>query len=118
MFCPEDGGPYVIKPRFFGTRADWEEFAEHDGFYVEQRDGVRTVLGRFGGLDFEASIEDGDVQFSGPDFAVSFTRTDPAGTIDGEATDEVDLTFFHLMEMIGGAVLEGGENYVSALAAR
>ena len=24
VFCPEDGGPYVVKPRFFGTLAAWQ----------------------------------------------------------------------------------------------
>ncbi|NNE09003.1 MAG: glutamate synthase, partial [Gemmatimonadetes bacterium] len=23
IFCPEDGGPYIIKPRFFGSGEDW-----------------------------------------------------------------------------------------------
>ncbi len=123
VFCPEDGGPYVVKPRFFGTRDDWKEFSEHDGFFVEQRGRVRTVLGRFGGHDFEASIEGSSVQFSGPGFAVSFEQSDPVGTIEGSVEDgsdgsnpvEVDLTFFHLMEMVSAAVLSARDNYVSAL---
>ncbi|MCL4814950.1 MAG: glutamate synthase, partial [Vicinamibacteraceae bacterium] len=24
VFCPEDGGPYIVKPRFFRTREGWE----------------------------------------------------------------------------------------------
>ncbi|GIS37006.1 MAG: hypothetical protein Ct9H90mP9_0360 [Pseudomonadota bacterium] len=26
IFCPEDGGPYVLKPRFFGSRESFREF--------------------------------------------------------------------------------------------
>jgi len=116
IFCPEDGGPYVVKPRFFGSRADWKEFADHDGFYVEQHQGVQTVLGRFGGQEFEASLEGSAVQFSGAGFSVSFEQDDPAGTVRGEAEGEVDLTFFHLMRLVSEAVLASSDNYVSAMA--
>ncbi|MGE0713715.1 MAG: glutamate synthase [Planctomycetota bacterium] len=35
VFCPEDGGPYKIKPRFFGDEASYREAPQHDGFYLE-----------------------------------------------------------------------------------
>jgi putative selenate reductase len=120
VFCPEDGGPYVIKPRFFGRRADWIALADHDGFFVEQQGSVRTVLGRFGGRAFEARIEATGggtrVRFSGQGFDVEFDRADPAGTAAGRAEGEVDLTFFHLMDLVSGAVLAASDNYVSATA--
>lgn len=118
VFCPEDGGPYVVKPRFFGSGDDWRHFDGHDGFYVEVAGPRRTVLGRFGGQDFEAQIEGPRVSFRGPGFAVSFDPADPVGTIEGQAQGEVDLTFFHLMRMVSGAVLDAGDNYVSAIATR
>ncbi len=120
VFCPEDGGPYVVKPRFFGRRADWQALVDHDGFYVEQAGSVRTVLGRFGGRAFEARIDAGQgggrVRFSGQGFEVEFDRADPAGTVSGRADVEVDLTFFHLMDLFSGAVLSQSDNYVSAAA--
>jgi putative selenate reductase len=36
VFCPEDGGPYLIKPRFFGSREELEKHAHRDGFFVER----------------------------------------------------------------------------------
>jgi putative selenate reductase len=118
VFCPEDGGPYVVKPRFFGRRADWHELASHDGFYIEQAGPVRTVLGRFGGQAFEARLESTaagtTVAFSGQGFAVAFDRADPAATVTGKADGEVDLTFFHLMDLFSSAVLAASDNYVSA----
>jgi putative selenate reductase len=33
-FCPEDGGPYLEKPRFFGTLDGWHRWRERDGFFV------------------------------------------------------------------------------------
>ncbi|MEM9459179.1 MAG: 4Fe-4S dicluster domain-containing protein [Myxococcota bacterium] len=116
VFCPEDGGPYVVKPRFFGSRDDWHEFSGHDGFYVEVRGQARTVLGRFGGQGFEVRLDEGRAFYSGPDFEVRFDPADPVGTIEGQAQGEVDLTFFHLMQMVSGAVLQASDNYISAVA--
>ena len=47
IFCPEDGGPYVLKPRFFGSRESFREFSNHDGFFIERNNGGDTVLARF-----------------------------------------------------------------------
>lgn len=122
VFCPEDGGPYVVKPRFFGRRADFDAMTDHDGFYVEQAGSVRTVLGRFGGQGFAARIEGTDagatVRFTGQGFQIDFDPADPPGTAVGSAEGEVDLTFFHLMELLSSAVLAASDNYVSALARR
>jgi putative selenate reductase len=58
VFCPEDGGPYVVKPHWFGGRASFEAEPRLDGFYLESRDeiagrvrgrGVRLAIDRAGG---------------------------------------------------------------------
>jgi putative selenate reductase len=43
VFCPEEGGPYKVKPRFFGARATFDGDVL-DGFFVErgERDGRAT----------------------------------------------------------------------------
>lgn len=47
VFCPEDGGPHVEKPRFFLSEESWQRSAPLTGFLVE-RDGTRvTIRGRF-----------------------------------------------------------------------
>jgi putative selenate reductase len=89
VFCPEDGGPYAIKPRFFGSAADWRLFATKDGFAIEVVAGVRRVLGRIDGreLAIEAVIEAGGerVRYTGPGFAVTLDPGDPVATLDGWA---------------------------------
>ena len=39
IFCPEDGGPFLLKPRFFGTKESFEKFTNHDGFFLEHNTG-------------------------------------------------------------------------------
>jgi putative selenate reductase len=41
VFCPEDGGPYVEKPRFFGSLETYRKYAGANGFYIEFAAGSR-----------------------------------------------------------------------------
>ena len=52
VFCPESGGPYVLKPRFFGSEGSYREAPSHDGFYLEhvQPKGAR-LRGRIEGVE-------------------------------------------------------------------
>ena len=34
VFCPEDGGPYIEKPRFFGSLEAWRRLTTRDGFFA------------------------------------------------------------------------------------
>jgi len=46
VFCPEDGGPYQLKPRVFVSRARWEADAPRDAVLVE----LDAITGRVGGV--------------------------------------------------------------------
>jgi putative selenate reductase len=46
VFCPEHGGPYIKKPRFFGSRESWEKDTKSNGFFVEKREGAILLHGR------------------------------------------------------------------------
>jgi putative selenate reductase len=56
-FCPEDGGPYLEKPRFFGSLAAWRKMAGRDGFYVERRPGTDAMWGRLGGVEYRLDVD-------------------------------------------------------------
>jgi putative selenate reductase len=44
VFCPEDGGPYVVKARFFGSQASFEASPTLDGLWLSSDgDGLRVV---------------------------------------------------------------------------
>ena len=117
VFCPEDGAPYVLKPRFFGRRADYERFSDHDGFCIEVVDGVERVLGRFPEGEFVAELTGGHARFAGKDFALRFDADNLEGTLEGEASGQVDLTFFYIMDLLRRSLLHSAEqNYVAALA--
>jgi putative selenate reductase len=46
VFCPEDGGPYVVKARFFGSQASFVATPALDGFLVEPADSGFVVHAR------------------------------------------------------------------------
>ena len=56
-FCPEDGGPYLEKPRFFGSRETWSRLADRDGFLVERREGRDVMWGRLRGVEYRLEVD-------------------------------------------------------------
>jgi putative selenate reductase len=115
VFCPEDGGPFQVKPRFFGTLAAWQEAAPEDGFYVGQHDGGSWILGRFDGREYLVHVGLERVLYSGDGFALTFEEADPLGTLDGEADGEVDLGLYFVMNLLRGSVLDAaGVNFVNS----
>jgi putative selenate reductase len=55
-FCPEDGGPYVEKPRFFGSLDAWRRLAR-DGFFVLRQDQLDAAWGRLGGREYHLEVD-------------------------------------------------------------
>jgi len=116
VFCPEDGGPYLIKPRLYGSAEAWARDRGRDGFFMTRGEGGTTVLGRCDGREYRLEKGGLEVRYSGDGFAVAFDERDPAGTVSGEATVEVDLTCFHVMNILQAALLSDDEvNWVSCL---
>ena len=56
-FCPEEGGPYIEKPRFFGSLDAWRHLADRDGFCVESRGDAEVMWGRLGGVQYRLEVD-------------------------------------------------------------
>ena len=116
VFCPEDGGPYLVKPRLFGSRREWESATTLDGFFLGREERTETVLGRFAGQEYRLQVSDGRVAYSGAAFAVTFAESDPEHTLEGDASSDVDLTYFQIMNALRKAILDSSEvNYLTSL---
>ncbi len=118
VFCPEDGGPYAIKPRFYSDPADWRADSGRDGFCLERTQGAEVFLGRVHGVEYRLEQDGARLAFSGPGFAVTFRADDPAGTLAGEANVEVDLAWARVLDHVKEAVYGPGALSYAALAAR
>jgi putative selenate reductase len=108
VFCPEDGGPYLIKPRFFGTPEDWELYEQLDGFCVDGRDGTERLRGRFDGRAYALGADGERALYEGPGFRLRLDPADPVATAEGDADGEVDLTYLTLLGWVRDGVLHGG----------
>jgi len=104
-FCPEDGGPYLAKPRFFSSVEEWKRHTTHDGFAFTGELDFGGIQGRFKGAEFSVWIEGGKIRFKGPDFDASFEEADPSGTFTASKGAQVDLQTFYVMRRLQKAVL-------------
>ena len=103
IFCPEDGGPFLLKPRFFGSKETFREFNHRDGFYIERvetDDQASTVFSRFDGKEYRLETKGSLIRYSGPDFDVQFSRDDPENTISGESKNHVSFLNYEIMKMM------------------
>ena len=56
VFCPEDGGPYIEKPRFFGSRETYRKHAGRNGFYIAFEGDQTTIYGTIAGASYQLSL--------------------------------------------------------------
>lgn len=123
VFCPEEGGPYVVKPRFFSSRERMEEAPPRlEGFAVERTDAEARIVGHHEGqalslvLDAartSARFDDGQVtvELSFPDFARRGVEVRP-GAPEGHV---VRLDRARAMAaLLEGVLAEGAASPVSA----
>ncbi len=116
IFCPEDGGPFVLKPRFFGNLESFKNFSSHDGFFVEKDNNVEKVYARFDGHEYLLSIKGESINYTGPDFNIRFSKDDPLSTISGEAKSSVSFENYEIMQMMKTALTDTSNiNYSSLL---
>lgn len=57
VFCPEDGGPFIEKPRFFGSLRAFLELTGREGFFVERADGADRGWLRHRGREYALSVD-------------------------------------------------------------
>ena len=118
VMCPEDGGPYVVKPRFFGSVEAWGAAPTRDGFALERTAEGLRMHGRFGEQAFVVESGGGPLRYRGAGFDLRLDLQDPAGTARGTASGPVDLGYLRIMERLREAVTApDAVNFVSAALA-
>jgi putative selenate reductase len=77
VFCPEDGGPYIEKPRFFSSPETYRKYAGRNGFYIAFEGDQATIYGTIAGASYQLSLN---------------PLIDRAWFSDGKAEVEIQLT--------------------------
>jgi ferredoxin len=57
VFCPEDGGPQIEKPRFFGSLDSYQKFAGRNGFFLAFSSGGNTIHGTIAGKPYRLTSD-------------------------------------------------------------
>lgn len=55
-YCPEYGGPYIEKPRFFSTLEDWKTSSRYDGFVIVRTETADKIWGRIKGIEYSLAV--------------------------------------------------------------
>ena len=115
VFCPEDGGPHLTKPRFFGSVDAWKETLGRDGFAFVQNGDTLSMHGRFDGEEVLLEKTPGHkLRYSGKGFDITLDLADPVGSVEGQADAAVDLRRLRMMDMIRIGVTDPrANNFIS-----
>ena len=116
VFCPEDGGPNLRKPRVFGSEAAWRAAAV-DGFFAVRGDDAHLTLARLEGREYRAEVSAGSTRFEGPGFSVRLDAASRVLSGQAEAGVEVDLLWLDTMTAVGDALHARADiNWINSLA--
>ncbi|MGI9100871.1 MAG: 4Fe-4S dicluster domain-containing protein [Terriglobales bacterium] len=59
VFCPEDGGPQIEKPRFFSSLENYEKYAGRNGFFLAFDGERKTIHGAIAGETYKLVCDSG-----------------------------------------------------------
>ncbi len=103
VFCPEDGGPYIEKPRFFGSLEQWKEWKQLSGFVLLKESGDTCLYGRFNDKEYKLVLDDEKTiaNFSGDTFNVRIDWT-TSDVIEANGNDSVivNMEYYHAMRTL------------------
>src|ERR1035437_4315042 len=105
VFCPEDGGPYIEKPRFFGSLNSFRYYKNLSGFYLDIKQNKSTLTGRFKNREFEL-IWDPNLDrcvFSSGTVAIetnASTHKIKKASLINAKTGVIDMQYYHAMSVL------------------
>jgi len=88
VFCPEDGGPYIEKPRFFGSLDAWRKWNSLSGFFLTRENGSVVLYGRFTDKEYV-------VKFNEQSRAASFHTDGVEVVLDWDSHRILNVTYSH-----------------------
>lgn len=104
VWCPEDGGPYIVKPHLYLSRATWSAHPDRDGFLLTER-GIRW---RRDGRELHwLPQDDGTTRLELPGGALVLRGEQP---LRSEGEGDIDLRDALTMRLFDAAFREARES--------
>lgn len=111
-YCPEHGGPFIEKPRFFLTRETYRKFRHYDGFYFSD---PYTLQGRLEKVEYQLAFNPKEQNFLWKDNGVEllFNKEDRLleWKAPGKQTVQVSTKPYHTFKTLLLGFLKDPENY-------
>jgi len=121
VFCPEDGGPYIEKPRFFGSIESWQKWKDLSGFVLHRGKRGPVMHGRFKDIECSLSVDDrsgtSQLDVSGCTLTVNHKNGDvlDAKLNAGSADRTIDMRYYYVMKTLLYGMLHGNDvHFVNA----
>jgi len=121
VFCPEDGGPYLEKPRFFGSLESWQKWTNLSGFVLSVDQQGLVLQGRFKHVECSLRLNEGtgrsEFVFDGCTITVNTrdAKVVAATLQDGSVEKQVDMRYYYIMKTLLSGMASGkGVNFVNA----
>ena len=119
VFCPEDGGPFIEKPRFFSSPETFKLYSDEDGYVVYGVNGKSVILARASSMEFKLIVQENRAaEFSDRYISVELNVED-GSVITSEARNdcpdghELSLKTYHIMMILLESVKRSGRtNFV------
>ncbi len=117
-YCPEYGGPFIEKPRFFFSEASYLKFENLDGFYFSTPD---TMIGRIQQREYFLLFDEKKKQYCWRNGAAEFwldaenrfiAGIPLNGLIDGA---EIDMMPFYIMRTLFDGIHSNPDDYTSVM---
>jgi len=114
VFCPEDGGPYIEKPRFFGTVETFSRQKSLSGFVLHRENNRPVLHGRFKEKLVLLSLDEERDEYLFHDGDVIVTVDGKSNTVrgierrDGQGSRTVDMRYYLTMKTLMKGMLDRG----------
>ena len=117
-YCPEEGGPYQIKPRFFFNQTTYETYHHHDGFYFPTPDSLK---GRYRGAEYTLAFNAETQTYSWQSQAVKCTLDKDNQLLSSELKQPLaektvlSMEAYHAMKSILHGLMDSPASYPSIM---
>ncbi len=105
VFCPEDGGPYIEKPRFFGSLESFKLYKNHSGFYLDIKKNTTSLSGRFKDKEFDLVLDKilDKITFRSNTVSIetkASTNEILKASLINAKTGMMDMQYYHVMSVL------------------
>jgi putative selenate reductase len=116
-YCPEHGGPFIEKPRFFFSEASYRRFQKYDGFYFPR---PNSMVGRIQRQEYSLVYDEtkGYIWRTGSaEFVFNReSRLVSAAALNGLSSGvEIDTKPFYIMRTLFDGIRNNPDDYTSVM---